>query len=510
MSLHRRKIIKHQLKRFGNFMKTILNDKRALIGVIILIFYSTIALAAHLLTKNDPAYGYFVAGDYAAPSWLKYFPGGESLSENFFLVPEHSFPSPNWPIEWSFQTTQTSKASIEALYDASFGTSSGSPGSAQISFKRLNPAELSGTVKASLTKQFFYSATSPPKRMIATIAIWIKGAENLTSIDFRIYLIQAEAKTTTLWYQSFDKSNSAGWYYPEYPIDSYHINFRKNVVGNITLDPVKILFPQPANYTFGVEIIFRDLKTSTLNQKVEATVYIDDLNLQLYGNAYGLLGTDHLGRDIFSQLVYGARISLFVGLLSAALGVVIGLLVGLVSGFFGGFIDEILMRFTDALLIIPTLPLLLVLIAVIGPSIWNLIMVIGFLGWMGFARTIRSQVLSLKERQFIEAAKAAGAGKLYIIARHLVPNVISLVYVSLALSVPSAILSEAALSWLGLFDPTVVSWGRMLHDVQYEQGIDKWWWVIPPGLSIALVSLSFILIGFALDEILNPKLRQRR
>ncbi len=130
---------------------------------------------------------------------------------------------------------------------------------------------------------------------------------------------------------------------------------------------------------------------------------------------------------------------------------------------------------------------------------------------MGFARVVRSQVLSLKERPFIEAAKSVGAGKFHIIVKHILPNVMSLVYVSLALSVPSAILSEAALSFLGLFDPTVISWGRMLHDAQaIEGGLDKWWWWLPPGLAIALVSVSFILLGYAIDEILNPKLRKRR
>jgi len=155
--------------------------------------------------------------------------------------------------------------------------------------------------------------------------------------------------------------------------------------------------------------------------------------------------------------------------------------------------------------------LLIVLIAVLGPSLMNLIILIGLLGWMGFARVVRSQVLSLKERPYVEAAKAVGAGRFHIITKHILPNVMSLVYVSLALSVPSAILSEAALSFLGLFDPTVVSWGRMLHDAQtIEGGLDKWWWWLPPGLSIALISVAFILLGYALDEILNPRLRRRR
>ena len=182
---------------------------------------------------------------------------------------------------------------------------------------------------------------------------------------------------------------------------------------------------------------------------------------------------------------------------------------GLVAGYLGGIVDEILMRFADMLLVLPFLPLLLVLIAVLGPSIWNLIILMGLLGWMGFSRVIRSQVLSLKERAFVEASRAAGAGALHIIVKHLLPNVMSLVYVNLALTVPTAIVVEAALSWLGLGDPNTMTWGMMLHDIQYWGAYKDWWWVLPPGLCIALLSSSFVLIGYAIDEIVNPKLRER-
>jgi peptide/nickel transport system permease protein len=138
-----------------------------------------------------------------------------------------------------------------------------------------------------------------------------------------------------------------------------------------------------------------------------------------------------------------------------------------------------------------------------------LILLLGLLGWMSFARVIRSQVLSLKERTFVEAARVVGAPPSTVIVKHIVPNVMSLVYVALALTVPSAIIAEAALSFLGLGDPNVMSWGRMLHDVFYYGAFTDYWWVIPPGISIALISLSFILIGYALDEILNPRLRRR-
>jgi peptide/nickel transport system permease protein len=172
------------------------------------------------------------------------------------------------------------------------------------------------------------------------------------------------------------------------------------------------------------------------------------------------------------------------------------------------------MRFTDMLLVIPTLPLLIVLVAVLGANIWNLIIIIGFLGWMGFARIIRSQVLSLRERPFIEAAKAAGAGAGRIITRHIFPNIVSLTYVNLALTVPGAILGESALAFLGLSDPQANSWGHMFENVNTAGAISlkppPWWWVLPPGFGIMLISLSFVLIGYALDEIFNPRLRRRQ
>jgi peptide/nickel transport system permease protein len=260
-------------------------------------------------------------------------------------------------------------------------------------------------------------------------------------------------------------------------------------------------------------------KSILSDPKPKLTVYVDDMNLRLIGTSWGLMGSDWYGYDIATQVIYGARISLEVGLLSAFIGIVVGLGVGLMAGYLGKVVDEVLMRFTDMLLVIPGLPLLIVLVAVLGNSLGSsrlfvLILVIGFLGWMGFARVVRAQVLSLKERPFVEAAKAAGAGTAHITIKHIVPNIVGLIYVNLALAVPAAILSEAALSFLGLGDPTVISWGYMLNECCAPgagAGTPQiWWWVLPPGISIALVSLAFVMIGFSLDTLFNPRLRERR
>ncbi|RLF24595.1 MAG: ABC transporter permease [Thermoprotei archaeon] len=224
-----------------------------------------------------------------------------------------------------------------------------------------------------------------------------------------------------------------------------------------------------------------------------------------------ILGTDELGRDIFSLLVYGTQVSLLVGLLSTLLSVGIGGLVGLIAGYYGGVVDSVLMRITDLFLILPGLPLMIVLAAILGPSIWNIIFVIGIVSWPSVARIVRSQVLELRERPFIEASKVANASDLRILFYHIAPNVAPLVFATAVLGIAGAILSEAGLSFLGLGDPSHISWGMMLH-YAHEFGaleIGAWWYLVPPGICIMLLVLSFVFIGYALDEILNPRLRRR-
>ncbi|MFQ5999581.1 MAG: ABC transporter permease subunit [Candidatus Bathyarchaeia archaeon] len=497
-----------QIRRFKQFWRSFKRSKRGLFGIVILIFYITIALAAPLLTPNDPVYGFYVAGDFATPLWFRSLPGGEKLSENFILLDKPGFPDSASVKEWNFNTSSTESASITLSHTLRIGA-----GSAAIRFRRTDPRKLAGTVEAHLTKEFPYHYGTP-KRFNCYITVFAEGVEDVAAtVSVTIKQVGGNQSYPPFWSEKIETTELTTGITPSPSIDSYETSFKKKFASPPE-DPVgfpeREVFSEPANYVYHIWIIFEDTKEETYGKPVEATIYLDDLNVRLYGTAYGLLGTDFMGRDIFAQFLYGARISLLVGLLSAILSVLVGLSIGLVSGYVGGAIDEGLMRFADMLLVLPTLPLLIVLMAVIGASIWNLIIVIGVLGWMGFARVVRSQTLSLKERPFVEAAKAVGAGRFHIITRHILPNVMSLVYVSLALSVPNAIVAEAALSWLGLYDPSVISWGRMLFDVQGNRGYERLWWVIPPGISIAFVSLSFILLGYALDEILNPKLRVRR
>jgi peptide/nickel transport system permease protein len=223
------------------------------------------------------------------------------------------------------------------------------------------------------------------------------------------------------------------------------------------------------------------------------------------------LGTDELGRSVLDLVIQGSQISLLVGFLATAISMLIGALVGIAAGYFGGWIGALLMRLTDWFLVIPFLPLAIVLAAILGRSLFVIALVIALVTWPGTARVVRAQVLSLKERPYVERARALGANHRQIIARHILPNVFPLIFANTILVVAVAILTETTLSFLGLGDPFSVSWGSILESAFAEGAISlgAWWYLVPPGLCIVLVVLGFTMCGYAFDEILDPRLRKR-
>ena len=240
------------------------------------------------------------------------------------------------------------------------------------------------------------------------------------------------------------------------------------------------------------------------NEKVR--VSID--NIYTPPSAEHLLGTDDAGKDVLTNLIYGARVSLTVGFFASFITLVIGGTVGIVAGFVGGRVENFLMRFTDILLVIPDLPLMIILIALLGRKLWVIVVVVGILSWTGTARIVRSQTLSVKERKFVQRARALGAGNLYIIRRHIFPLVFPLMVVNAVLVISGIILYEATLAFLGLGDPTRVSWGQMLQ-FAFSRGAmsaGAWWVLIPPGLAIAWVALGLTLLGNGLERVFNPRL----
>ena len=271
---------------------------------------------------------------------------------------------------------------------------------------------------------------------------------------------------------------------------------------------------------FAILAIFPELFVGKLETAVSAS------GARLAGPAAGhVLGTDELGRDMLNLTIHGARISMAIGLMATFITIVVGALVGIVAGYIGGVLDTILMRVSDVFLVLPTVVLAIILAPVvldvigadaelfgIRATLIVIVVVIGLTSWATTARIIRSQVLSLKERMFVDRARVIGAGSGHIMRRHILPNVINLIVAQSVLTFATAVFTETTLAFIGLGDPFAPSWGEILNAAQGSgaPGLGAWWYIAPPAVSVVLVVLSFTLVGNALDDVLNPKSGSRR
>lgn len=239
---------------------------------------------------------------------------------------------------------------------------------------------------------------------------------------------------------------------------------------------------------------------------------IENVGIILGGKVYGIMGTDDLRRDLFVGIIWGIPIALFIGLTVSIFAISIGLIYGVVSGYRGNKTDEAMMRINDIFYAFPALILLILLSVTFGRSIILIILLLMIFGWMGTAKVIRSIALQMRNFQYVEAAKLMGQSDMKVIFKHIIPQLLPLTFASVAISVPGAILAEAALSFIGLGDPTLPTWGQLLHDANTADAAPRgiWWWIIPPGLMIALTGLAFFLIGNSLDEVANPLRKQNK
>ena len=243
---------------------------------------------------------------------------------------------------------------------------------------------------------------------------------------------------------------------------------------------------------------------------VEKHAKIIDSKLILGGKAFGIMGTDELRRDLMVGLLWGTPLALFIGITVAVGSVIMGLVYGVYAGFKGRKTDESMMRFNDVIYALPALPFLIILAVTISNSIF---LIVGFLmifSWVGIAKVSRSMTLQIKTKQYVEASKIMGQKNSKIIFKHIIPQLLPYTFASIAISVPAAITTEAGLSFLGLGDPTFPTWGQILHDANTFGAAARglWWWIVPPGLMIAITGLAFVFIGNALDTIINPRLKR--
>ena len=234
------------------------------------------------------------------------------------------------------------------------------------------------------------------------------------------------------------------------------------------------------------------------------------MDLALGGTVFGIMGTDGLGRDLWQGLLYGFPVALLIAALTALLSTLIGASLGIFSGFAGGVTDSVVQRASDIVSNVPTLPLLIFIVSILGRHLWLIMLILVAFSWPGLAILVRSMVLQIRDGQLVEAARAMGASRSRIMGRHVFPQVAPFIVAQMIFFAPGAILSEASLSFLGLGDPSIPTWGQML-EAGFRTGalyVGYWWWVLPPGILIVVTALAFMLLALALEPIVDPRLRR--
>ena len=448
---------------------------QGMLGLFIFMVFLFLGLAAPWLTPYDPLQDQFLAERMARPGWMSYFPAYRNAP-----VTVDRFLLRNWEVATADNVEIT------------WGERQDEP----VMLVRTTGPGPAGLV---LESTFNYHSSSPDTFFIQIPYAFVGEGGATGQMVFRF--VTADGRSYDMW-TSRTFRNEVRW--TTQRVDSRDMQLKMRLgfrpLANLAAD----LINAQGEYRLILELTANAGETGT------ALFTLGESRFRIPGQLHGLLGADHLGADLWSQFVYGTRTSLMIGFVVALIAVVVGTLVGIVSGYVGRWVDELLMRIVDVLISIPFLPILIVFVAVLGKSIWNLIILIALFSWMSVARLVRSQTLTLRERAFVEAARAAGASSGYIMRTHILPNVLGLVFASLVLQVPGAIVSEATLSFLGFGDPRVPTWGRMLQNAKSFGAFGElaWWWILPPGLALTILAMAFVFMGNTIDDILNRRNRE--
>jgi peptide/nickel transport system permease protein len=487
-----------------------------LIGLVVMAIFFGMAIFAPYLATHDPTPQVKVAPTYLAPAWLSVFDPQGVVTGDYLTDPLlHDSPT------MAVNGTSSEFSYLHEVVDDTSGyvnlTWTHTPGT-DLDYVGVDPDHIypdyNDFVYFDQVVEWPWNNRPSDVNMSVSYATELTGDfanESLSgNLMFRVYvwIIDSSGHWTRL-YESREATYTS--LVQEKRVSLNYFSIEEIFGGMLSLngtpqeDPSDLI---TVRVGLAPRFTFQSV-SDTFNGSV--TFKFTQLKMVAYGEYFGILGTTNWGADAYSQIIYGSRISLIIGILATALSTAVGVIVGMVAGYFGGKVDEVLMRVVDFLLVIPGLPLMMVLAAFLGASIQNIIIVIAILGWTGTSRLIRSQVLAEKNKAYVESARAIGASDTYIMFRHILPNVTPILFANITLGVVGAILSEAGLSFLGLTDPEDPSWGRMLADARSGGAFSSgaWWVVLFPGLMITMLSLAFTFVGHTLDQVLNPRLRER-
>lgn len=546
-----------------------------MIGLIIIIFFVVLAVFAPQLGPNNPVVAPTGSAPLPAtpppallspPAWATVLPGYQNLVVTSTPIPPTDLNTQAALAAWkmsgqNYTVTISSEAPGAADgYTAYAGSmllnASIVPNETIASSSHPNARLPYGQVFFSMSRSFTFDAKAgevpftfhveallEPLTMVNVSDIYLNfiisgpsGNFSLSSVNTPNLQPQVEIDPTLL--PPGGKTNSSSSYWEQLDVNSELLpgsDIPKLNLGNAS----SIIFTKTGTYTLTMQL--QGVPCQSTNSSAYSVEYpespascdpvanssismlITTATFHVVGGAYGLLGTDALGRDLWSEFVWGSQISLLIGILSGVGAVALGTLAGLAAGYVGGMGDEIIMRITDFVLVLPFLPFLIICVFIIERSpgalasiYWWIILLFIIISWPAIARIIRSQVLTVKERAYVEASRAVGGGTWHIIRKHILPNVMGLVYSQVALNVAGFILLEAALDFLSVSIHSIytMTWGIMLTQalpfaVSDASASYVWWWFLPPGIAIAALSLAFVLVGFALDSVFNPRLRAR-
>jgi len=506
---------------FTGFWREYRKHRIGILGLIVLFFYVGMAFGAPLLATHDPSPGAKVAPTFLAPSWMSFFDPtgvttGEYMPDPYLLSDELNTINITGADASEFSGMRYTDSEGDGFVNLTWDHSPG-----EMSWRLLDPSGQMPDCNSFIwfQQKFLWTFNNLPSDVNMTLeyAVTMEG-DFATKVEgglmFRVYMWLIDSSGD--WQQIYHSSPPYSDVFQERRNDLSYFDLVAGWRGMVEDETGHQ--DDPTDYlTVAIGIAPTDNFDSYLGTDPEntfdgsVTVTFKHVSMLAYGDYFGILGSTDKGGDAWSQLVYGSQVSLTIGILATALSTAVGVIVGLVAGYFGGKVDEVLMRFVDFLLVIPSLPLMMVLAAFLGPTIENIIVVIAILGWTGTSRLIRSQVMAEKNKAYVESARAIGASDTYIIFRHVLPNVTPILFANITLGVVGAILSESGLSFLGLTDPSKPSWGRMLADAQGSGGFTAgaWWVVVFPGMMITVLSLAFTFVGHTLDQVLNPRLRER-